>query len=132
MMERERTPFEVMYYAIYLVIEGLSFRACSRAIEPFIKRSHIAVWQWCQEIGSNNRLHKLFRLGRERIKIFAIDETGVNVAGEEAYLFVAYEPFANRILGLYFAWNPNSISVEMFLRGSHEEVRPPSRVDGCR
>jgi hypothetical protein len=41
----------------------------------------------------------------------------VNVAGAEAYLFVAYEPFANRILGLYFfAWNPNSISVEMFLK----------------
>jgi putative transposase len=116
MMERKRTPYEIMYYAVYLVFEGLSFRACSRAVEPFVKRSHVAVWQWCQEIASDNQLHKLFRLGRERIKIFAIDETGVNVAGAEAYLFVAYEPFVNRILGLYFAWNPNSISVEMFLK----------------
>jgi len=40
----------------------------------------------------------------------------VNVAGEQAYLFVAYEPFANRILGLYFAWSPSSISVELFLK----------------
>ena len=58
----------------------------------------------------------MFRLGRERIKIFAIDETGVKVAGEDAYLFVAYEPFVNRILGLYFAWNPSSLSVELFLK----------------
>ena len=76
----------------------------------------MAVWQWCQEIGSNERMHKMFRLGRERIKIFAIDETGVKVAGEDAYLFVAYEPFVNRILGLYFAWNPSSLSVELFLK----------------
>ena len=129
-MERERTPLEIVYYAIYLVFEGLSFRGCARAIEPFTKRSHVAVWQWCQEMGSYRRMHKIFRLGRERVKIFAIDETGVNVAGAEAYLFVAYEPFVNRILGLYFAWNPSSISVEMFLRGSNQEVRPPSRLDG--
>ncbi len=92
---------EIVYYAIYLVFEGLSFRACSKAIEPFAKRSHIAVWQWCQEIGSYAEMHKLFRLGGERIKIFAIDENGVKVAGEDAWLFVAYEPFANRILGLH-------------------------------
>ena len=105
-----------MYYAIYLVFEGLSFRACSRAIEPFVNRSYVAVWQWCQKIGSYEKMHRLFRLGRERVKIFAIDETGVKIAGEDAWLFVAYEPFANRILGLYFAWNHNSISVEMFLQ----------------
>jgi transposase-like protein len=107
MMERERTPYEIMYYAIYLVFEGLSFRACSRVIEPFTKRSHVvAVWQWCQKLGSYEKMHRIFRLGRERTKIFAIDETGVKVAGQDAYLFVAYEPFVNRILRLYFAWNP--------------------------
>jgi transposase-like protein len=40
----------------------------------------------------------------------------VKVAGQDAYLLVAYEPFVNRILGLYFAWNPSSISVELFLK----------------
>ena len=32
--------------------------------------------------------------------MFAIDKTGVNMAGAKAYPFIAYEPFANRILGL--------------------------------
>jgi len=67
MMERERTPLEIIYYAVYLVFEGLSFRVRSRAIEPSVKRSYVAVWEWCQEIGSDEKMYMLFRLGRERI-----------------------------------------------------------------
>ncbi len=63
------------------------------------------MWQWCQEIGSDEKMHRLFRLGRERVNIFAIDETRVKVAGGgDAYLFIAFEPFLNRILRLNFAW----------------------------
>jgi transposase-like protein len=98
------------------VFEGLSFRASSRAIEPFVKRSHKSVWQWVQEIGSDTSFHRLFRLGRERVNVFAIDETGIKIGKLEAWFFVAYEPFEDRILGLYFAWNRNSISVELFLK----------------
>jgi putative transposase len=58
----------------------------------------------------------MFRLGKERVKLFMMDETEVEVGGEKAFLFVAYEPFAKRILGLYFAWNANSIAVESFLK----------------
>jgi hypothetical protein len=50
MFERERTPFEIMYYAVYLLFEGLSFRASSRAIEPLVMRTHKAVWDWYQEV----------------------------------------------------------------------------------
>ncbi|MHB8566720.1 MAG: hypothetical protein ACYC7D_01560 [Nitrososphaerales archaeon] len=45
-----------------------------------------------------------------------MDETCVKIAGRQAYLFVAYEPFVDRILGLYFAWTANSIAVELFLK----------------
>jgi putative transposase len=55
-------------------------------------------------------------LGCERVKIFAIDETGVIVAGSQAFLFIAYEPFEKRILGLHLAWTPSSLSVELFLK----------------
>ncbi|MDH2901860.1 MAG: DDE-type integrase/transposase/recombinase [archaeon] len=114
-MERERTPQVIVYFAVYLVFEGLSFRACARAIEPFVKRTHKAVWDWYQDIGSNKSFHKLFRLGRERVRIFAVDETVITIAGMQAFLFIAYEPFEDRILGLQFAWTANSIAVERFL-----------------
>jgi transposase-like protein len=70
----------------------------------------------CQEIGHDESFHRKFRLGRERVKIFAVDETGIVVAGKQAFLFIAYEPFEDRILELDLAWNPSSLSVEMFLR----------------
>jgi transposase-like protein len=115
-MERERTPQEIVYFALYLVLEGLSFRTCTRAIAPFVKRTHKVIWNWYQDIGSDKSFHRLFRLGRQRVKIFAVDETAITIAGMSAFLFIAYEPFEDRILGLRFAWTANSISVELFLR----------------
>ena len=34
----------------------------------------------------------------------------------QAFFFIAYEPFEDRILGLHIAWTPSSISAEMFPR----------------
>jgi hypothetical protein len=81
-------------------------------------------------VGSNEKIHRLFRLERKRIRIFAINETGANVAGEDEDLFLAYEPIVNRILMLYFfAWIPSSISLDMFIPRSNQEIRPPSILD---
>ncbi len=114
--ERKRTPYELIYYAVFVVFQGLSFEKCAKTIEPLIKRTPKAIWDWYQELGSDRSISKIFRLGRERVKIFAIDETEITIAGAKAYLFLAYEPFEERILGLYLTWQPNSIVVEMFLK----------------
>jgi transposase-like protein len=58
----------------------------------------------------------MFRSGRERVNIFALDETGITIAGMQAFMFIAYEPFERRILGLHFSWTANSIAVEGFLK----------------
>lgn len=74
----------------------------------------------------------MFRLGRERVNIFAIDETRITIAGMSAFLFIAYEPFEGRILGLHFSWTPNSIAVEMFLRDLCRKYgRHPVWTDGA-
>jgi putative transposase len=97
-----------------------------------MKRSHKAVWDWYQDIGSDKSFHRLFRLGRERVKMFAVDETGITVAGMQAFLFIAYEPFEDRILGLHFAWTPNSISVGIFLEDLIKKYgRHPVWTDGA-
>jgi putative transposase len=106
----------VIYYAVYLVFEGLSFEKCSKTIKPFIDRTPKAIWDWYQELGSDKSISKIFRLGRERVKTFAIDETEIVIDGTKAYFLLAYEPFEKRILGLYLTWEPNSIVVEMFLK----------------
>ena len=35
-------------YGLYLYFLGLSFRSVSYALDPFVNRSHMAVWQWVQ------------------------------------------------------------------------------------
>jgi len=62
-------------------------------------------------IGRDTSFHRLFRLGRQRVTIFAVDETGIIVAGHQAFLFVAYEPFEKRILGLNLAWTPSQPAI---------------------
>ena len=117
MMERERTPFEIVYYAVYLVFEGLSFRSCKRAIEPLIKRTPKAIWDWCQDIGSSRGFHRLFQIhGRRRVKIFAIDDTIIRIGKMQAYVFIALDPFEGRILGLHLAWSPTEFEVKRFLK----------------
>ena len=97
------------------------FRGChSRGVPRQLSHSSRgpprAIWDWYQELGSDKSVSKIFRLGRERVKIFAIDETEIIIAGRKAYFFLAYEPFEKRILGPYLTWQPNSIVVEMFLK----------------
>ncbi|MEM4303553.1 MAG: hypothetical protein QW470_02015 [Candidatus Caldarchaeum sp.] len=41
---RMRTPFPAVLYGLYLVALGLSFRCVSRAVKPFVGRSHVAKW----------------------------------------------------------------------------------------
>jgi hypothetical protein len=126
-MERERTPYEIMYYAVYLIFEGLSLRACSRAIEPYARRSHIAIWNWMLEVGSKLRSFQSYSgwEGKGVNVSFAIDETGIKeVRRFEAFLFLLHmEPLRRKnFLGLYLAWTASSPAVELILEG-----RIPSR-----
>jgi len=45
---RERTPLTVILYGVYLVFEGLSLRAASRALRLLAARSHVSIWRWVQ------------------------------------------------------------------------------------
>ena len=60
-------------YGLYLSFLGLSFRGVSRALDPFVKRSHTAVWKWVQRYEP----HELFDV--KRIQAFLVDETYVKV-----------------------------------------------------
>jgi hypothetical protein len=80
-------PFPVVLYGLYLVFLGLSSRAVSLALRPFVLRSHVAVWKWAQRLSC---LRKLYTY-RCRVSLFLADETAVMV------VWMAYEPFSRRI-----------------------------------
>jgi len=111
MFIRERTPLCLILYGVYLVFEGLSLRAASRALRPIVSRSHVAVWKWLQGLAP---LEHLFR--PSRVRCFLVDETMVKVHGEEGWVWAAYEPHQRRFLALWFSWTRSSMTAEAFLR----------------
>jgi putative transposase len=77
---REDTPTERRVFAVFLCHTGLSYRK----IEPFIERSHEAIRGWF------HRLKRLFEPDyRERDEV-AVDETKIDIDGEEMYVWAAF------------------------------------------
>jgi putative transposase len=100
-------------YALYLYFLGLSFRNTSKALEVFEekgRRSHVAIWNWVQQF--NPKVY--FR--KRRVSAFIIDETMVQIGGNEAWLWIAIEPVHSTVLGIFLSRHRNMLVAESFLR----------------
>lgn len=113
--QRERTPLQAVMYGLYLYFLGLSFRSVSYALDPFVKRSHMAVWHWVQRYEP----HRIFDV--KRVQAFLVDETYVKVGSFEAWVWVAVEPIHRYILGVYLSRHQNMIVAQAFIRGLVEK-----------
>ena len=83
MFERDRTKPFLIRYALYLYFLGLSLRSTSKALEPFVERSYVAIWYWIQEF---NPKHLYLYKKKSRIAAFIIDETLIQIGSTEAWL----------------------------------------------
>jgi putative transposase len=108
--KRRRTDPQAVLYGLYLYFLGLSFRSVSLALDPFVKRSHSAVWQWVQRYEP----HRVFDV--KRVQAFLVDETYVKVGSFEAWVWVAVEPIHRYILGVYLSRHQNILVAQIFLR----------------
>ncbi|MEM2582466.1 MAG: DDE-type integrase/transposase/recombinase [Candidatus Caldarchaeum sp.] len=128
MFVRRRTALPAVLYGLYLVALGLSFRCASRALKPFVDRSHVAVWSWVQRLPGFRRVFR----AKCRVSLFLLDETAVMVKGLMAWVWVAYEPYSRRTLGFWLSWSRNSLQAETFLRTLVEAYgRHPVYTDGA-
>jgi hypothetical protein len=48
--KRNRTSAKYVCYGLYLYFLDLSFRDTSKALSPFVERSHVSIWKWLQLI----------------------------------------------------------------------------------
>ena len=85
---------------------GLSLRSTSKALEPFVERSYVAIWYWIQEF---NPKHLCPNTKKSRITAFIIHETQVQIGPNEAWLWVTAvivvvgeEPIHHRIVGIIY------------------------------
>jgi putative transposase len=89
MFERNRTRPFLIRYALYLYFLGLSLRNTSKALEPFVDRSYVAIWYWIQEFNPKDVFPDK---KKSRITAYVIDETAVQIGYTDAWLWVAVEP----------------------------------------
>ena len=75
--KRKRTRPEAVLYGLYLYCMGLSLRHVANTLDPFVKRSHVAVWDWVQLFGRSTVFH------RRRVTAFLVDETYIRVGRYE-------------------------------------------------
>jgi len=108
--QRERTPSQAVLYGLYLYFLGLSFRGVSCALDPFVRRSHMAVWKWVQRYEPR----RIFDV--RRVQAFLVDETYVKIGSSEAWVWVAVEPVHRYILGVYLSRHQNILVAEIFLK----------------
>src|SRR5215217_4963646 len=101
MFEHDRTKPYVIRYALYLYFLGLSLRSTSKALEPFVNRSYVAIWYWIQEFDPKYVYPN--KKKSSRITAFVIDETQIQIGSDDAWLWVAIEPIRHRILGVYIS-----------------------------
>jgi len=91
-----RTPLPIVFYALYLRFLGDSLRKVPKAIEFFTARTHVAVWRWEKKLRGFRNVFT----SRCRVSVFLIDDTKVRVGGGSVWVFIAYEPFEKKLLGM--------------------------------
>ena len=110
---RKRTPVWLMIYGVYVYFSSTSFRRASRILEPWVKRSYVALWSWVQRF---SHIADHFKIGRECVECFLVDETMIRVGSLEAWLWVALDPENRKFLGFYISRTRNILVAHMFLR----------------
>jgi putative transposase len=89
---RQRTKPKDIAYSLYLYFLGLSYRNTAKALQRFVKRSHVRIWKWIQKYRP-----KKISLTKTKVSEFIIDETP-KVGSELIWLWVAIEPTHSQIL----------------------------------
>lgn len=111
-MLRERTPIEIVLYAIYLYLSGLSLRQTARTLVSIgVKRSREAVRKWVHKFSKLAIKH----ISQEKADVALVDETAVNVGGRRVWLWVVVEPERRTLIALYLSEARNILIAYSFL-----------------
>jgi putative transposase len=111
--QRQRTNPKNIDYSLYLYfLDGLSYRnTTARALQRFVKRSHVSIWKWIQKYRP-----KKISSTKTKVSEFIIDETLIKVGSELIWLWVAIEPKHRQILHIDISFERNMLVVaEHFL-----------------
>ena len=109
---RERTPIEIMLYAIYLYLLGLSLRSVSKALLMLkVRRSHEAIRKWIHRIA----VYASEMLMQMKAETVVVDETAINIGGKRYWLWIALEPKNRAIVSIHISRDRSGLTAYSFL-----------------
>ena len=106
----EDTPTEQRVVAAFLYHAGLSYRK----IEPFVGRSYEAIRQWY------HRLEGLFDPDRWAREVIAVDETELEIDGEDVWVWAAVDVETLEVIHVDVSPGQSSLEAYLFL---HEVLK---------
>ncbi len=108
--QRQRTKPKDIAFSLYLYFLGLSYRSTAKALQRFIHRSHVSIWNWIQKYNPK----KIFTKKR-KIQEFIIDETQIKIGSKYVWLWVAIEPTNKQILHIDISFERTMLVAERFI-----------------
>jgi putative transposase len=104
--QRKRTKPKDIVYSLYLYFLGLSYRNTAKALQRFVRRSHVSIWKRIQKYRPKKLLTK-----RKKIDEFIIDETLIRIGSQYVRLWVAIEPKNKQILQVDISFDKTMLIV---------------------
>jgi putative transposase len=99
-MERTRTHPDAVRYALYLYFSSRSFRLAAKCLSSIMKGSHVSIWKWVQKYsGLADRLS----VNKHAVKEIFVDETLLQIDGQDYWLWIAYEPNLDACLMMHLS-----------------------------
>jgi transposase-like protein len=102
-----------MLYGVYLYYCCNSLVRASRALEPYVKRSHVAIWKWVQRSAP---LCDKLDVDRKLVRTIFVDETMIKIRVRRAWVWVAYEPGLRAYLAFRISYNQSILDAYLFLK----------------
>ena len=124
--QRQRTKPKDIAYSLYLYFLGLSYRNTAKALQRFVRRSHVSIWKWIQKYKPKRIITK-----RKKIDEFIIDETLIKIGSQYVWLWVAIEPNNKQILQMDMSFERTMLVAERFIASLLDKYgRHPVSTDG--
>ena len=102
-----------MLYVVYLYYCCNSLIRASKALEPYVHRSHVSIWRWVQRLAP---ICDRFDVDRRRVRIIFVDGTMIKIRGRPAWVWVAFEPRLKVFLAFRISYNQSILDAHIFLR----------------
>jgi transposase-like protein len=129
-MNRTRTHPAIIRYGLYMYFNSRSSRLAARSLSPIKKRSHVSIWKWLQKYSD---CADRFRTDRRLVRAIFVDETLLQIDGNDYWLWIAYEPAIDTCLMTHLS-RERAIFVcyQFFKQLQIRYGRKPIFTDGAR